>query len=410
MREMKDSGIDTIGLVPVSWNETRLKYLCQIQTGNEDTQNANPDGAYPFYVRSPIVEHCDRYTFDGEGILVAGDGAGAGRIFHHVYGKYAVHQRVYRLSNIHPNASFIYYYISSLFPNEMDKGSAQSTVPSMRLPMLLNFKVFFPDKPEKVVTYLNSRCSEIDSLSADIQKQIDILNQYKKSVITEAVTKGLDKNAEMKDSGVEWIGEIPKEWDLLRIKYLFKVIAGGTPKSEVSNYWDGNIPWITPADYKTMDYTVSSGKRNITVAGLKACSTSVIPIGSIIFSKRAPIGTVAINAKPLCTNQGCLSCVKRNNNIQCKYFYYVMSIATEQFEQFGSGTTFKEISANAFANQLLPAPSIELQKAIVRYLDSHCSEIDLSISEKQEQLDSLTEYKKSLIYEYVTGKKEVPAV
>ena len=87
MREMKDSELDTIGIVPTDWTMIRLKYLCKIQTGNEDTQNANPDGQYPFYVRSPIVEHCDRYTFDGEGILVAGDGAGAGRIFHHVYGK-----------------------------------------------------------------------------------------------------------------------------------------------------------------------------------------------------------------------------------------------------------------------------------------------------------------------------------
>ena len=146
MREMKDSGHETIGLVPSDWTEKRLKYLCKIQTGNEDTQNANPEGKYPFYVRSPIVEHCDRYTFDGEGILVAGDGAGAGRIFHHVYGKYAVHQRVYRLSHFAGNADFIYYYLSNLFPHEMDKGSAQSTVPSMRLPMLLNFPLFLPSK------------------------------------------------------------------------------------------------------------------------------------------------------------------------------------------------------------------------------------------------------------------------
>ncbi len=106
MREMKDSGKDIIGLVPRDWKEKRLKYLCTVQTGNEDTQNADPDGEYPFYVRSPIIERCVRYTFEGEGILVAGDGAGAGRIFHHVNGKYAVHQRVYRLANFKYNADF----------------------------------------------------------------------------------------------------------------------------------------------------------------------------------------------------------------------------------------------------------------------------------------------------------------
>lgn len=95
--EMKDSNIDIVGKMPLDWNKIRLKYLVKIKTGNEDTQNATPNGRYRFYVRSPIVERCDRYTFEGEGILVAGDGAGAGRVFHMAHGRYAVHQRVYCL-------------------------------------------------------------------------------------------------------------------------------------------------------------------------------------------------------------------------------------------------------------------------------------------------------------------------
>lgn len=223
MREMKDSGIDTVGLVPKHWKETRLKYLCKVETGNEDTQNANPDGEYPFYVRSPIVERCDRYTFDGEGILVAGDGAGAGRVFHHVHGKYAVHQRVYRLSHFKCNADFMYYFVSNLFPHEMDKGSAQSTVPSMRLPMLLNFKLFLPPdgETEKIICFLNYKCVEIDALTADIQTQIDTLEQYKRSVITEAVTKGLDADVELKDSGTPWCPQIPVHWEYTNPKALF---------------------------------------------------------------------------------------------------------------------------------------------------------------------------------------------
>lgn len=93
---MKDSGVEWIGEIPEHWELIRFRYIAKITTGNQDTQNANPEGEYPFYVRSPIVERCDTYTFDGEGILMAGDGAGAGRVFHLVDGKYAVHQRVYR--------------------------------------------------------------------------------------------------------------------------------------------------------------------------------------------------------------------------------------------------------------------------------------------------------------------------
>ena len=144
---MKDSGIDIVKDIPFDWSVIRLKYLCDIQTGNQDTQDADDEGAFNFYVRSPIVERSTRYTFDGEGILMAGDGAGAGRIFHHAFGKYAVHQRVYRLANFKSiNSYFLFYYLSNLFNVEMDKGSAQSTVPSVRLPMLLNFGICIKDR------------------------------------------------------------------------------------------------------------------------------------------------------------------------------------------------------------------------------------------------------------------------
>lgn len=188
--KLKDSGIQWIGEIPEGWSKCRLKYLCEITTGNEDTQNADPDGEFPFYVRSPQVERCKRYTFDGEGILIAGDGAGAGRIFHHVFGKYAVHQRVYRLYNFKINTSYLHYYLSNIFPNEMDRGSAQSTVPSMRLPMLLNFNILIPSESEQhaIATYLDTKCSEFDSIISDKQKQISTLETYKKSLIYEYVT------------------------------------------------------------------------------------------------------------------------------------------------------------------------------------------------------------------------------
>lgn len=175
MRKMKDSGVDIIGYVPINWKIKRLKYICAIETGNQDTQNSDSDAEYPFYVRSPIIERCSRYTFDGEGILIAGDGAGAGRIFHHAFGKYAVNQRVYRLANFYDiNSSFLFYYLSNLFNKQMDKGSAQSTVPSVRLPMLTNFLVVHPlliDDQKKIATLLYRKCSEIDALATDIQDE-----------------------------------------------------------------------------------------------------------------------------------------------------------------------------------------------------------------------------------------------
>lgn len=204
----------------------------------------------------------------------------------------------------------------------------------------------------------------------------------------------------IKYSGIEWIGKIPYNWKSIQIKHLFYIVSGATPTSDPDN-WDDNIIWITPADYKTKDKYVSSGRRNISLKGFFSCSTSLIPKGSIVFSKRAPIGTVAINTKELCTNQGCLSCVPKANVIN-DYYYYVLGVGTEHFELLGSGTTFKELSANNFANCKLPFPSKKEQGTIADYLDKKCSEIDALTADIQNEIKTLEEYKRSVITEAVT--------
>jgi type I restriction enzyme S subunit len=160
-------------------------------TGDQDTQDANPDGKYNFYVRSPNVEKSDSYTFEGEGILMAGDGAGAGKVFHHAYGKYAIHQRVYCFYNFRDiNTNFFYYYISLLFSIDMEKGSAQSTVPSVRMPMIKDFTFCLPPlhEQEAIAKMLDSKCAQIDSLIAEKESFIADLTEYKKSLIFEVVT------------------------------------------------------------------------------------------------------------------------------------------------------------------------------------------------------------------------------
>ena len=204
-----------------------------------------------------------------------------------------------------------------------------------------------------------------------------------------------------KDSGIEWIGQIPQEWDVRKIKHCFNVYAGATPKSGNSEFWDGDIVWVTPADYTTEQKYVNDGRKNITSEGFESCSTEMIPAGSLIFSKRAPIGLVAINTVDLCTNQGCLSCVPLDKN-DVEYFYYAFSCFTEQFDLYGSGTTFKEISADAFVNFPIPYPGPETQRGISEYLRSRCSEIDPLIAAKEKTNALLKERRQSIIYEAVT--------
>lgn len=189
--EMKDSGVDIIGYIPKNWTLRRSKFLCSVMTGNQDTQNAVDNGIYPFYVRSPIVQHSNVYTYEGEGVLMAGDGAGAGRVFHHAFGKYAIHQRVYCFHNFHDILpDYFYYFMSELFKREMDKGSAQSTVPSVRMPMIVNFQICLPpiDEQRHIVKAIEKNCKLIDTVIAEKEQLIVELESYKKSLIFEVVT------------------------------------------------------------------------------------------------------------------------------------------------------------------------------------------------------------------------------
>lgn len=214
----------------------------------------------------------------------------------------------------------------------------------------------------------------------------------------------------MKDSGIEWIGEIPEGWEIRKIKNNFMIYAGATPKSEKAEYWDGGIPWITPADFKTTDKYVSYGRKSLTALGYDSCGTTLVPAGSIIFSKRAPVGSVVIAKNTLCTNQGCLACIP-NDAVNSTYFYYCMSIFTEQFELVSAGTTFKEIAASTFASFLLPCPPLSQQNEIVNFLDKESSRIDSMLSKTRSSIEEYKKFKQAVITQAVTkgvrGEREM---
>ena len=205
-----------------------------------------------------------------------------------------------------------------------------------------------------------------------------------------------------KDSEVKWIGEIPEHWEITPLKFCFKVLSGATPNSTELSYWeDGNINWITPADFKTEDRFISDGVKKITKEGFMSCSTTLIPSGSIIFSKRAPIGSVVINSNEVCTNQGCLSCIPKDD-ISSLFFYYIMSVSQKYFDMLGTGTTFNEISANVFKNVHLPVPPLSEQQAIASYLDAKTEKMDQMIAKAEKKIEYLGELKQSLITRAVT--------
>lgn len=418
---MKDSGIKWIGEIPEDWEVERLQWLLEeikemnspIKT-NRVLSLTNKAGVIPYEEKGAqgnvAKEDYTQYKLAYPHTIVANSmniligSVGICDFFGCVSPVYYVFRPTAK-ADLH----FINYVLQTT-PFQRELRRYANGILEIRLRVssngILKRKIAVPclSMQQKIVTELDKKCADIDKLIANQQGQIEKLKEYKQAIITQAVTEGLNPSAPMKDSGVEWIGEIPEGWNLCSTKNLFNIVSGGTPQSENIENWDGNINWITPSDYKTESVYVYQGKRSLSLKGLQSCNATLVPAYSIIFSKRAPIGLVAISGNQLCTNQGCLSCVNYTNQ-NIKYYYYFMSICTAQYEILGSGTTFKEISAKDFANFKLAHPPIEEQQQIADYLDKKCSEIDKIISIKQAKIEKLNEYKKSLIYEYVTGKK-----
>lgn len=418
MREMKHSGIEWVGKVPKHWKCCKQKYGLTLLNGRAFKESEFlEDGKYkvlrvgnlftnPIWHYSNLMLEDNKYCQKGDLLyswsmsyapfIWSGDKV----IYHYHIWKVLIDDILCK--------KFVYYYLLAL-TEALYAEIHETTMGFITMGIMNNSYLPYCnlEEQQQIANFLDTQCSEIDATAEDIQKEIALLEDYKKSVITEAVTKGLNPDAEMKDSGIEWIGQIPKRWKIKKIKYVFNVTSGSTPVSNINEYWDGNIKWITPADFKTNDVYVFCGKRNITKLGLKASSIQIIPSNSIIFSKRAPIGSVVINKESLCINQGCLALVSKHD-IKCtKFYYYVLSILDKIFNMLGTGATFKEISASNFNNTCLQYPPLAEQQQIADFLDSKCSEIDSLIADKKRQLDILADYKKSLIYEYVTGKKEV---
>src|SRR5690625_402658 len=200
----KDSGIEWIGEIPEDWEIIKLKYLSNIDTGSKDTQDRVENGSVPFFVRSDNVEKINEFTHDEEAVMTAGDGVGVGKVFHYYKGRFSAHQRVYlftKFQNI--LGKYLYFYLKSNLISEVKQGTAKSTVDSLRRNMLTEFPVSLTNinVQRKIVKYIEFQTSEIDGLIKDKEQLIKLLEEKRQAIITETVTKGLNPNVKMKDSG-----------------------------------------------------------------------------------------------------------------------------------------------------------------------------------------------------------------
>jgi type I restriction enzyme S subunit len=431
---MKHSGIEWIGDIPSDWEVKRLGFLFTFGKGLGITKENLQDEGIPCVNYGEIHS---KYGFEvdpakntlrcvGEdylkteqnSLLKYGDfvfadtsedieGSGNFTYLKSDEKTFAGYHTIFIRAKEQVNHRYIAYLFDSIpFRTQIREKVWGIKVYSITKQILKNAKMILPPPEEQkaIATLLDSQCSKADGIITELELQIEILKQYRVSLITETVTKGLKKNVPMKNSGIEWIERIPKHWKVKKLKYLFKIICGSTPESNNTEYWDGEIPWITPADMPNFG-VIKNGERSITKKGYNSCGTSILPKGSIVISTRAPIGKINITQTELCTNQGCKSLVSLS--VHAEYSYYLLYAVQEELIKEGKGTTFIELGTFELGNFYVLVPELSEQKAIANFLDKKCEEVMSIIEEKQKSINTIKEYKKSLIYEYVTGKKRI---
>jgi type I restriction enzyme S subunit len=244
------------------------------------------------------------------------------------------------------------------------------------------------------------------------QKLIKLLEELKQVIIHEAVTGQIDVRTgkpypAYKDSGVEWLGQVPEHWEVRRLKQAFRrVVGGSTPASGNTPFWDGDIVWVTPADVSKTD-RLKDSQRHITTEGLASCSAELVPPGSIIVTSRAPVGNVALAQVQLCTNQGCKALVPSGSVIDSLFALALLKTAEAELQSLAVGTTFTEISTGRLGIVRIPLPPLSEQAAIVRYLDEATASTDSAIAHARREIELLREYRTRLIADVVTGKLDV---
>lgn len=417
--EYKDSEIEWLGNVPEDWSVKRLKFLSHIKTGEKDTVNREENGKYPFFVRADTVESINSYSYDGEAVLTAGDGVGVGRVFHYINGKFDYHQRVYKVSDFTEiTGKYFFYFMKENFHKEVMKISAKSTVDSLRLPMFLDFPVAFGSIKEQqtIANFLDRKTRQIDTLIEKKQKMIELLKEERTAVINHSVTKGLNPDVKMKDSGIEWLGEIPEHWEVKPLKYLLK---DGKEGIKIGPFGSSlKLEIMKPTGIKVYGQeniirdNFTAGNKFIDKQKFAELSVYEILADDIVVTMMGTTGKSKVIPQGIAKGimDSHLIRMRVNNSTTPELIallindsYYLWS----QIKQNSKGSIMEGLNSGIIKSLLIAYASLAEQKKILSYLKIKLQRIEKTVTDALEQIELLNEYRTALISEAVTGKIDV---
>ena len=403
---MKDSGIEWIGEIPKNWKICRLKDYAHICNGRDYSEVLDENGDYPVIGSGGQFAKACEPLYQKESVLLGRKGTIDKPLFVD-YPFWTVDTMYYTEIKENVSAKYFYYLCTQI---EFDFYQYGSAVPSMTQRDLYNVNFPYPtlDEQRRIANYLDRKCSQIDTIIAQQQEVIEKLKAYKLSVITEAVTKGLNPDVPMKDSGVEWIGEIPEHWDFRRIKNCCLIVdcKNRTPDPDP----DGEYIVVRTTCIRDGSFSYE-GSYHTNAENFKEWTAKGQPQhGDIFFTREAPMGEACLvpDTDNLCMGQRVMF-FRPLDGSDPRYILYSIygPLAREYIDSKNKGSTVGHLKLGQVASlPLFYCPPRE-QSEIANYLDKRCGAIDKVVEKKAEIISRITDYKKSLIYEVVTGKKEV---
>lgn len=424
MREMKDSGIEWIGNIPATWERCKIKNvissigsgttptssnidyynsedICWIQSGDLYKTSYISNTAVSLSAKALHLSALQIYA--APFIVVAMYGASVGNIVISTIDACSNQACCCIKPDTNNDLKFMYYWLSMCKIDFLSQ-SIGGGQPNISQSKIKNQFYYRPQLSEQkvIANFLDSKCSEIDAISADIQKEIETLEQYKRSVITEAVTKGLNPDAEMKDSGIEWVGNIPAHWDVHPLYYYFS-------ERKRKNYLgeEQNLLSLSYGKVIRKDINTSEGLLPDSFNGY-----NIIEPGDIVLRLTDLQNDKRSLRTGLVTEHGIITSayvtLKAAKEVVPEYFHYLLHAYDVMKVLYNMGNGVRQgLNYSELSKLHIVAPPIDEQKNIAAYLDAKCKEIESIIESKKQQLTVIDSYKKSLIYEYVTGKKEV---
>ncbi|MDO4928647.1 MAG: restriction endonuclease subunit S [Corynebacterium sp.] len=432
---MKDTGIEQIGSVPQKWERWRLKDIASLagRIGWQGLTSEEYKDEGPYLITGVDfsngdinwdscvhIEHkrwleaTDVRINNGD-LLITKDGT---------VGKVAMCSELDGLASLNSgimvvrpkiswNKRFMYWLLQSEvfwgWFNDINAGN--STITHLYQGDFYNFFFFLPSSlktQEAIANELDVLIKKMDRATSRLQQQIKALEAYKKSLIHEAVTKGLDSSVPMKDSGIDYVGMIPRKWTITFLKYVASITRGGSPRpiNDYLTFGSDGYNWLKIGDTSKSSKFVNSTEEKIIRAGLSA--TRLVRSGALLLTNSMSFGEAYISTIDVCIHDGWLA-LEPNNLIDKNFLYYALKTQSIlfQFRNAASGGVVQNLNIQKAGKCAIALPSIGEQQQIAAYLDERCKALDRALELKREQLELLKQQRQSLIFEYVTGKRRV---